>query len=263
MIEVRKKHPDNNIVLTDEKLFEEATSKDKSSIAIFISSHFATLLSVEQRSEMIAKYNSRLKTEQVNENGRTKRLFTQFIDRLIGCSIKCLTAKAKVDEQALSLYLSYPNDEDELDIEEFAMNKFVFENIDLENLTKLVYNRYLQKTSTSSKNPAAENNKTKKKSGGTKIIMEKTDPTNSNKVDENLLTAVKSSIDGLIKEGKSIHTETADLIMTEIGRRVSCRVSNPPKLYSPSQNNNNNSESTSKPKNSFRKRKMGVKKCHL
>ena len=260
MIEVRKKHPDNNIVLTDEKLFEEATSKDKSSIAIFISSHFATLLSVEQRSEMIAKYNSRLKTEQVNENGRTKRLFTQFIDRLIGCSIKCLTAKAKVDEQALSLYLSYPNDEDELDIEEFAMNKFVFENIDLENLTKLVYNRYLQKTSTSSKNPAAENNKTKKNSGGTKIIMEKTDPTNSNKVDENLLTAVKSSIDGLIKEGKSIHTETADLIMTEIGRRVSCRVSNPPKLYSPSQNNNNNSESTSKPKNSFRKRKMGVKK---
>ena len=52
------------------------------------------------------------------------------------------------------------------------MNKFVFEHVDFENLSKLVYNRYIQKTS-SSKTVAGETTKKTKRSGGTKIITEK------------------------------------------------------------------------------------------
>lgn len=148
MYEVRNKYPELAPIidlLADEELLIEATTKNRSTIPQFVANHYSSSLTVDQREELIAKNSAKIKMEQVNENGATKRLFTSFIDRLIGCSIKCLTAKAKVDEEALSLYLSNPNDKDEIDIEEFAMNKFVYEHVDLDNLSKLVYNRYLQK----------------------------------------------------------------------------------------------------------------------
>ena len=199
---------DVTVVLTDEDFYNDDASVredenilniKRTTITYFIKKHLLSQLTEIQQNNLNKKYTALFRAEQINENGSTKRMFTNFIDKLIGCSMRCLKAKYNGNKEALSEYLAYPQDLNTVDEEVFYMNKFVYENVNVENLSKLVYDRYMQ--------------------GDSITII------SNAKKDEKELSEVKNIMHDKLEKGDSLSNVKDTLIAKdlkeEIGKRIS------------------------------------------
>ena len=238
LLEEVKKNYDNNYEIpsfTDEEWCE--TLEKYHTLYRFIDK-FCQNVSVVDRKILQKKYSEYLRAEQITEGKNLKRALVNYYDKLINASLRSiiLSDSNSIDMELLNLYRS-SNPLTSHDIERYLstdqdlfMNKFVYKNMNIDKLTQLVYDRFIQYA------PDIKNS--------TKLIT----GTEESKIDNKLKEVIKDTLQDMdikmkneiAESSTSVYLPTYDDISFEIQNRIytttsSGRVSVQPQFFSPTQ----------------------------